>query len=1587
MKKILSVLLATCLWVGIPSGILAAEEQNVLQNDGKWEISCSSEINIGNIKRAFDDDTSTYWHSGYTAEGGSITEKDDPPFIITVTFPEKQRITGWKYYPRTDRATGTILNYIFRASEDGVNFEDIEEKKTGYSQDILKNDFIYSSKWRAYTAKSVQIEITDSVSGYGTASEIVFLTDGREVSESERIYRYINRDGIKVSASSARTGSAKKLLDGDDDTYWHSDYKNQESTIISHDEPPYELAFTFPEVKYISGVSFLPRQDMKNGRVYAMDIYATDDENNEFVLIKGNNTFEDNKDEKIIDFGANYAVKMIKGVITDSAYGYGTIAEFNFYDKDEGYENIRYSRYSEISRGGIYPLKSSYKSGIANIDKRIFKESKVKYPIETGYENINEIKNIKSNSFDDQISVTEEKRSGKFALCVTPLGDEEILSIAESEYFEVGEGAASSASAGDLIDSNRKDDESEGQMQNVQLKANIIELYLKPMENADTIEFFTKKKTDDETEEYIKITSDKNGDGVYELGVDFSRGKWQKTVFDLGGISDDGEICGLYMKARKNSRWLFDDVSSYYSDKKATKADLAKAASGNIVLKNEGLSFAESKALSEYDATPQVVVSDTRVKGTLKNIKIDDSGIINENIAGEANSIHYAPFSSGEWTLNGAAECVNSIEQRAFLPEIPQMSKEMTVELNAEKEEKIRINYTASSYSTINFSSENKSPLTYNGRTDWFDEDVTVTTSRTAFKNNLFKITSIDYEEKDGDKDLTLAKNAGASVGYGETETSDRTKVTLTLSFPDSASKNGGKILVEYKDSSETRVFATYVTFEAKTDGETELSAIMPKIEKGYKLYIKNESSETVRVKNVKTYALAESDWNMSKKNASIPINEKVFYSEKESYTTAKLVNVSDIVTEENAYAVHNNKAMGLSYLSNRQQNAPANKICTFRFINLSNDPACVKVGSKEYYLGYGESDIQADSAGYYLPNSAKTVLIGITVYGSEENKNTNNVPLYSIEGMNEVFKYNSDGTRIYYANYYDGGKIYAYDFTTNKAGKILDESADEIYISPGETKILTYKDQKYKVTDLETKEEETVYEPSKSYSKAYMLFNGEDEIIYSAGKDIFTYENKKSTKINEVSADPNEIAVSRNGQYIAIYSGRSLYIVKKMNGIWNEVKNFRLKIGKNDSEYSGEGKPLAISDDGITVYIDGYTVNVSTEKMTQCVYDAYLASEGIFVTKDFIIYDTIKNEKKRMFSSTMKVGDGSIIDMHYNKSTGYVSFILSNGTVGRTLIDDSKYGVKYLFSFDGSATWYNYKNSRWNKVSDDRTPTLEQMKKSGMTSAEIEMITEDDYKKLYSDGLDIFSVSTAIYMYSNFTNATPIVSGIYYETADSDQIDGLYAVRGNIYKKDTYNSIESIYPVEQLESSVQCYYFLTLGDNWIYTVKNGEVIKMTEGADELFGNVHDNWMAVKQYGMNYSELSGVSGKTLTALLTNPEYANDEFGVVYVLKTDRDSTKNNSVDVKIRAEGKYFEAENSVLEITLYGGDVKRIKASETPDGEIDSFMSWLEGRQKGYGTEFYLIKTNAGQIFINYYMISSINVVTEEKESGGTEK
>ena len=1218
----------------------------------------------------------------------------------------------------------------------------------------------------------------------------------------------------------------------------------------------------------------------------------------------------------------------------------------------------------------IFPDITTYSDGIDGLDDTLLSEQTYREVISGGFETHEEISEIADNNYSDSRKIVENSHSGKFALQIQQKTDD-ILPIVETDYFRIADvveeadeietysetedgititmvdkivevsGQADPETEITLYVNNSEgvehreeilseedgtfyfeyevdsygeytinvertgydmyttevlftDPASSEKTEKVAEKTNLISMKIKPMSKAKTISFYVKAKVKTDSgiiEEYVLIKSDKNGDGIFEVGEDLSLGKWQDIELALDTVEEDlvnQSVSGLYMKANSNSSWIFDELGSDYRNVNCTELDLQQSAKGNVVY-DSGLRF--SKAIDgTFNTEGTIVTTGIDVEEEIHSIDVEsyiqNNGQIEEAETEVSELLLEADFSAEKWTVNS---------------------------------------------------------------TDY--ESATSGVSTVVEDGILFK------------------PDGCAEFDAGSFSTNDRVKIELDLKYSSGSCATAQKLDIELYENGDQSPYYTSNGKIASSD-TSSITYILPKIRENtvFKLTYKNDSNTTEsKISKFSIYSITEEDWNS---------NVLYKYGSKEQYMnfseTSKLTKKS--VTElpnyiGNEYAVRNKNARGAVCVEDTSISitcSTSNKLA-IKVINLNNSDRTITVGSATYKIPFGETDIITNAKTTITVSADENILLVSLCEYSSDSGNRENTYFKAIEGMGSNTAISKDGSKVYFDNYYDDGAVYVYDIS-NKESKRICDAVDDIICLSDDGKYMVYElDGEHYLCAISSGEEDVLLPTGEKYS-----FNAHGELFYIAENE--DGDNEVNMYLNgstEVLMEGNSYAFDNSGKYIIVESSyknstNSTVVVytlyKNYNGSYTEVKS--VEPGKKYSK-------LYLNDDLSVFYSsDGSVIDLHTGEQKESIGSIrYKASDNTFIVGNIKLYNPSTGESYKITDAT-----GDVV--HYNPDTCMLT-IINDGYIARYKFTSEKSSAKYLLSFDGENTWQSYKNGRWITVSSGRTPTETEIGAQGMTGDELNNITPAAYKKLYTNGTDILSVNVAIYMNSNSNKLTPVISKMTVNTSEGIKSQKVFSIRNKEFIKSDYANVTSIFPVEDFKADAECYYLLYLGNEWLYTYKDNKLIKIEETADELLGDVDNSWLKFKQYAMSTRELCNIPADVLTNLFVNPEYANTEFGVIYVLKGE--NTIANTVTFKVQANAKHITSDEVVIEVKMNGGDIKVVDSRDFDTKSIENFLAWLENRQSGKGEIFYIFKNDEVQFFINYYMIDSINLYDAE--------
>lgn len=315
------------------------------RGEEQWEITASSNDKNNGIGNAFDGKESTFWHTAYQTNDANteIISHDEPPYTITVKFPDVKEISGFAVVPRSGSDVGKFKKFEIYSSMDGDNFEKIHEGNFT----VVGGDWSErTSSWGNTKMKAIRIVVTASNGGYGTAAEIKFLKD------SEPSKRTFDFSGWKISVRnqemedcSVSWGNIRAILDGNPDAFWHSYYATEGSNITKMEKGPFWIDMVLPEKDTIEGFVYTPRQNDWIGRLVEYNINVSDSDDGELTTIYTGHESRDSAAKKTVDFGIAVEVKRIQIEILQSANDTGAISDFIFTPGQKGTEVVELDKF------------------------------------------------------------------------------------------------------------------------------------------------------------------------------------------------------------------------------------------------------------------------------------------------------------------------------------------------------------------------------------------------------------------------------------------------------------------------------------------------------------------------------------------------------------------------------------------------------------------------------------------------------------------------------------------------------------------------------------------------------------------------------------------------------------------------------------------------------------------------------------------------------------------------------------------------------------------------------------------------------------------------------------------------------------------------------------------------------------------------------------------------------------------------------------------------------------------------------------------------------------------------------------------
>ncbi len=348
MKKVIALLLTFSFLLSFMTAV-SANSGELIEFSPDWNITASTESGNEPVGYAFDGDASTYWHTHFVYANGKVQETAPYPHVVTVTFPEKRNVSGWRYTPRTDLVAGVMHKYEIYASSDGESFNliyegDAKEYASGNDASIFTP---ISASWGNVSMKAIKIVITEGRGGHGTAAEIEFFENGEGIAiENGKAFGAGEVDGVKIpfenswqieASSETSAEPPMNAFDGNKSTFWHTHFVYANGKVQETAPYPHTLTVTFPTVKKLGGFRYVPRTDLIAGVMTKYEIHASTDGVNFNLIHKGEASqyAKGNSASGFMPLTATWEsvdVKAVRFVITEGRNGHGTAAEIEFYE-------------------------------------------------------------------------------------------------------------------------------------------------------------------------------------------------------------------------------------------------------------------------------------------------------------------------------------------------------------------------------------------------------------------------------------------------------------------------------------------------------------------------------------------------------------------------------------------------------------------------------------------------------------------------------------------------------------------------------------------------------------------------------------------------------------------------------------------------------------------------------------------------------------------------------------------------------------------------------------------------------------------------------------------------------------------------------------------------------------------------------------------------------------------------------------------------------------------------------------------------------------------------------------------------------
>ena len=226
-----------------------------------WKIVSvdSEQAGEGEAAHAIDGKPDTYWHTRWQGTAPR------PPHELVIDLGVKAELTGVTLLPRQDNVNGRIKDCEIYTSLDGKAWGAAAAKASLKGGSGLERILFGAPR----AVKFIRLLVLSEATGNPwTALAELDVIAGKSLEEPHP------RDAwsiVKASSEQPGEGEAEHLIDGKAGTFWHTQY----GLFLA--KYPHAVIVDLGKSQRLAGMTLLPRQDSRNGRIKGFTVHLSGD--------------------------------------------------------------------------------------------------------------------------------------------------------------------------------------------------------------------------------------------------------------------------------------------------------------------------------------------------------------------------------------------------------------------------------------------------------------------------------------------------------------------------------------------------------------------------------------------------------------------------------------------------------------------------------------------------------------------------------------------------------------------------------------------------------------------------------------------------------------------------------------------------------------------------------------------------------------------------------------------------------------------------------------------------------------------------------------------------------------------------------------------------------------------------------------------------------------------------------------------------------------------------------------------------------------------------------------------------------------